>query len=50
MVVPLDSIQVAYNPPIEYPDDEQDKPIDGLALVYHKTHDCNRDHPSNLVV
>ena len=36
MVVPLDSVQVAYNPPTEYPDNEQDKPIDGLALVSPK--------------
>ena len=33
MVVPLDSVQVDYDPPTEYPDNEQDKPIDGLALV-----------------
>ena len=36
MVVPLDSVQVDYDPPTEYPDNEQDKPIDGLALVPHK--------------
>ena len=50
MVVPLGSIQVAYNPPTEYPDNEQDKPIDGLTPVHHKTHNRNRDHLSNLVV
>ena len=33
MVIPLDSVQVPYDPPTEYPDGEQDKPIDGLALV-----------------
>lgn len=48
MVVPLDSVQVAYNPPSEYPDNEQDKSIDGLAPVHHTTHDRNRDHSSNL--
>jgi len=50
MVIRLDSVQVAYNPPTEYPDNERDKPIDGLALVSHNTHVLNRDHPSNLVV
>ena len=50
MVVPLDSVQVPYDPPTEYPDDEQDKPIDGLALVSHKTLDLNRGYQSNLAV
>lgn len=50
MVVPLDSVQVAYNPPAEYPDNEQDKPVDGLALVPLKTHDLDRGHPSNLAI
>jgi hypothetical protein len=42
MVVSLDSAQVAYDPPTEYPDDEQDKPIDGPPLVAHQPHDLNR--------
>ena len=46
MVIPLDSIQVAYDPPSEYPDNEQDKSIDGLALVYRSAHDLNRDDVS----
>lgn len=50
MVVPLDSVQVPYDPPTEYPDDEQDKPIDGLALVSRKTLDLNRGYQSNLAV
>ena len=50
MVVPLDSVQVAYDPPTEYPDNEQDKPIDGLALVCHETHDPNRGDPSNFAI
>ena len=47
MVVPLDSVQVPYDPPTEYPDEEQDKPIGGLALVCHETH---RGDPSDLEV
>ena len=50
MVVPLDSVQVPYDPPTEYPDNEQDKPIDGLALVSHKSHDLDRCYPANPVV
>lgn len=50
MVAPLDSVQVAYDPPIEYPDNEQDKPVDGLALVYRNTHDPNRDSPSDIAI
>ena len=50
MVVPLDSVQVAYDPPTEYPDNEEDKPIGGLALVCHGTHGLNPGDPSDLVV
>ncbi|KAF9644377.1 Aldo/keto reductase [Thelephora ganbajun] len=32
MVITLDSVQIVYNPPTEYRDNERDKPIDGLAL------------------
>jgi len=46
MVVPLDSIQIAYDPPTEYPDGELDKPIGGLALVCYET----RGDPSDLEV
>ena len=42
MVVPLDSAQIAYDPPTEYLDDEQDKPIDGPPLVPLELHDLKR--------
>ncbi|KAF9779561.1 Aldo/keto reductase [Thelephora terrestris] len=32
MVVLLDSVQIPYDPPTGFPDNEHDKPIDGLAL------------------
>ena len=44
MVIPLDSVQIPYDPPTEYPDNEQDKPIDGLALVSRKIHDLVAVH------
>lgn len=50
MVVPLNSPQVPYDPPTEYPDNEQDKPIYGVSLVYPKSLDLNRDAPSNISV
>lgn len=50
MVVPLDSFQVVYDPPTEYPDNEQDKPFDGLALVSRTSHYLSWGYQSNLVV
>ena len=41
MVIPLDSAQVSYDPPTEYPDNEQDRPIDGLPLVSLKPRDLS---------